>query len=467
MNLAFPEWFTPDRFDVLLVRGRWIYARLIGTNVSFLEVGNHLPQSVAKWGERLGYPKGEFDPWSIPYCLRDAEIAYRAADYLRERYDREGSDMRYTAPASALEVYRRRFMVDGFGRVDPERSAFYRGSYYGGRTEVFRHGMIRSGLESVDVKSMYPSIMREPLQNYETAVRCGSIPSSRPYVADVTVTVPDQPIPPLPYRREEKLLFPTGTFRGSFVGAELDYAVDRCGVTVDRVHAVVRFDHERPYLRSYVDEFYPKKLAAEREGDRAMKDFYKMLLNSLYGKFGTAGNSERLAWIDADRTEFDFLETENDPPVYANVIWSAVITALARVKLHRTIVSVRDPVYVDTDSLIYAGSGEVVTGDGLGDWELKGRYVAGEFWRPKAYSLTLSDGGRLSHVRGVPFSFQDAILEEAYVEFTAPLRYREAMRRGDRPNRWVSRSKSLDREYDKRVVLRGGRTEPIRLLEGR
>jgi len=463
MNVAWPEFFTPDVFDVLLVRGRWIYAKLKGTNVLFFDVGNHMPQSVKKWGELLDCPKLDFNPRSVAYCMRDAEIAYRGAELLREMYEAEGGEMRYTAPASALEIYRRRFMSGSFEPVDDARRELYRDAYYGGRTEVFRHGKVFEPLTAIDVKSMYPHAMLESIPDYETGAACRSIPDSREYVADVTVTVPDQHVPPLPVRRDGKLIFPVGTWRGAYASPELRHA-ETCGAKIDRVHDVVRFERSEPFLRSYVEEFYPKKERAERDGNEALRRFYKTgLLNSLYGKFGTGGACERLAWIDADRSAYDFVESEPDAPAYANVIWSAHITAIARVRLHRALLAVDDPVYCDTDSVIFCGASALTYGSRLGDWELKGHYSRGEFWRPKAYAMTGRDGDRVVHVRGVAFDFADKVIEDAYVEFTAPLRMREAVRRGERPNVWVKHSKTLDKSYDKRSVLRGGRTEPVRL----
>jgi hypothetical protein len=189
------------------------------------------------------------------------------------------------------------------------------------------------------------------------------------------------------------------------------------------------------------------------------------LLNSLYGKFGTMGTIERLAWIDDERTAYDFVEEMPDPPAYANVIWAAWVTALGRVRLHKALAAVDYPVYCDTDSIVFAGSSAIRYGAGLGDWESKGKYSRGEFWRPKAYAMTGIDGhGDMVHVRGVSLDFADKIIEDAYVEFSAPLRFREAIRRGERPNTWTMHHKTLDRTYDKRIVLAGGRTEPIRMM---
>jgi hypothetical protein len=230
---------------------------------------------------------------------------------------------------------------------------------------------------------------------------------------------------------------------------------------------VVRFAVARPFLADYVREFYPKKEAAEAAGEHAIRAFYKTgILNSLYGKFGSTGTIERFAWTDKDRTLYDFVEEEPEPAAYANVIWAAWVTALGRCRLHDALEAVDDPVYCDTDSVIFAGGpGAIAYGSGLGDWELKGRYSRGEFWRAKAYAMTGVDGsGNAVHVRGVPRSFQEQIVEEAYVKFMAPLRMREAIRRGERPNAWVEHSKTLDKEYDKRAVLRGGRTEPLRVM---
>jgi len=465
MNAAWPEFFTPDVFEVTLVRGRWILAKLKGTGVVMFELGNHIPQSAKSWGAMLGCPKLDFAPNDPVYCMRDAEIAYRAASFLRDLYAAEGGELKLTAPSAALEIYRRRFLERSFAPVDSDRLAFYRGAYYGGRCEVFRHGKVLDRIESVDVKSMYPSLMLEPIPNYATAYEANEIPDDPWYVADVEVEVPECHIPVLSLRRDGKLLFPVGRFRATYCGPELERA-RRSGVVVLETFRVVRFADARPYLAEYVREFYPKKEAAEREGRSAMRAFYKTgLLNSLYGKFGSTGTIERFAWIDGERTLYDFVDEEPEPAAYANVIWAAWVTALGRVKLYDALEAVDDLVYCDTDSVIFAGGSRLKYGCGLGEWESKGRYLRGEFWRPKVYAMTgVDDTGNVIHVRGVPLSFQDKIVEDAYVEFSAPLRMREAMRRGERPNVWVSHSKTLDREYDKRAVLRGGRTEPLRVV---
>ena len=147
-------------------------------------------------------------------------------------------------------------------------------------------------------------------------------------------------------------------------------------------------------------------------------------------------------------------------PVYSNVLWSAFITDRARIRLHEYLLKTENPIYCDTDSIFYNGERHFEYRSGLGDFESTGRFDKGEFWLPKLYLLEKTEAqdtetnskGKKTKVKGVPFDFQDEFLDYFYVEFFSPVKYREALRRGLKPNEWIIKRKAIKAQYDKRHV---------------
>ena len=127
-----------------------------------------------------------------------------------------------------------------------EIDEFVRKSYFGGRTEIFKPCFLQTKdneiLRTFDVNSLYPAVMRmcEFPGSVKTRTKTLNLDAIAFY--DVDVEVPDMYVPPLGMVHGEfqRLIFPTGQFRGTFSTAELKYAVS-LGVKILKVHEGIVF----------------------------------------------------------------------------------------------------------------------------------------------------------------------------------------------------------------------------------
>ena len=149
----------------------------------------------------------------------------------------------------------------------------------------------------------------------------------------------------------------------------------------------VRTFRETVNYTPYVDNFYTKKLEAERTGDKTGRLFSKLFMNSLYGK--NAANPEKYKewWIDEFGMEmadgwdsgpiFGSMQMFSKPldeekHRYYNLATAASITGMVRATLWKSLCNVDVPYYCDTDAIIYEGEHDLILGDGLGQWAMEG-----------------------------------------------------------------------------------------------
>jgi hypothetical protein len=245
---------------------------------------------------------------------------------------------------------------------------------------------------------------------------CGEMHAERRGLSDVgfvdaTVSIPrDVAVPPLPYRFEGKLLFPTGEFRGTWDVDELALVLE-CGGSVEQIHSEIWFEAST-ILANYVRALYTfrdKSAPGYTEGRAALA---KILLNSLYGKFGSNPDRESL-WINPDEDEISdhdlrdmsdvykslFLEKVFVYPDYTIPQIAAHITALARANLWRYLRAVKGRLYYcDTDSIIsehhFPWSNE------LGGMKLEKTARSGYFAAPKLYRFGDTNSDEMLKAKG-------------------------------------------------------------------
>lgn len=461
---------------------RLISAKLKGTRITLWDSLNHSYHSpLSALGASLGYDKLDSDyGWTrgealtdqdVEYCIRDTEIVVRYMNAQQALYQRIGAEMRTTTPATALDFWRRNYLDGSIASLSEPTRRFFKRGYYGGRVEIFRmkdHGRIHY----VDINSLYPHAMENSFPDCDSLIRDG--PNG---MVEATVEVPERThIPSLPTRHGGKLVFPVGVFRGVWCTCELEYA-QQCGVRVRQTHAQIGSSNMVYPFRDYVRRCYTARLASKSPLERTQ---WKFLMNSLYGKFGTTGKCQRLVdpeSIPAEkRTGREFLvgdlavvDEESDAPAYANIIWSAWTTALARITLHKALMSITKqggvPLYCDTDSVIYHAprkSPLVRIGKALGEWKVEAYVTEFEARAPKVYRYVTKEGATVK-AKGVPRDVQALFFSEGSAPYRKPLRMREAARRGSLPNIWIDTEKHLRSTYDKRTILANGDSLPLAL----
>ena len=226
-------------------------------------------------------------------------------------------------------------------------------------------------------------------------------------------------IPTIPKRVPEGLNHTTKHSAVDYIwGIELKYAMETGWLESGSLTAEYIFKSDYMF-KSYVDELYHKRRAAcKRNGDTIGDKFYKLLLNSLYGKFGqklykkkVVCNDRKLAYyadlingVPEEVCEGVWL-AELDDDNYEEQIGSCIhiasfITASARTNLMRAVGAVSNNFnedniyYMDTDCIITHGDfpPELIDDYQLGKWAIEKANIT-EYLAPakKMYYLKYSD----------------------------------------------------------------------------
>lgn len=227
------------------------------------------------------------------YCHRDVEVIETAVTELIQWWrEMDLGNWRWTGPGLAMSAFRHRFLKHDivFHDIMPIR-ALERAGYFGGQLEAYRLGTIDEPVYQYDVVSLYPAVMRDkpyPIrllewdheQEFDTDL---SIPDPLSHVATVRLNSPHDTFP---VRHDNEVFYCRGQCECTLCGPELAYAMS-CGY-VKSIGARARYAMG-PIFGEYVDFFYELKDRYEREGNQTKRNFVKLLLNSLYGKFGQKG----------------------------------------------------------------------------------------------------------------------------------------------------------------------------------
>lgn len=361
-----------------------------GKKLLFMDSLRILPMSLSEIGRKL-WPdgtmnKGELDfrttpiddPRWIEYNARDCEILRKALIAVQSAINLLGAEMGLTGGSTALDLFRRQYLDQKLWAGYASDESLYRDSYYGGRTEIFdlRRAV---GCRTYDVNSLYPYACTFPLPaTFRKKVKGDNV-ESRELLSDslrddelVTfvrckVNVPPTYVPPLPYRGD-KLIFPTGTFRGTWTSADLNSLVS-AGGTVREIETIVAYDGKPFAARMMTDLYRSRKSEEKTEAAQALAIACKLMMNSFYGKLGQKPEREKFRamasaeWIkeqlenhgepwtmhDQDGVLWKTTTFKTDPHMLPHV--AAHITALAR-RRHYADMLLATPIYCDTDSIV-------------------------------------------------------------------------------------------------------------------
>lgn len=442
---------------------------------------------------KLAMPKPDAlsDEWDR-YARQDVQVILDAClqwwRFLRE------NDMGGFAPTlagQALRSYRHRFMPAKILIDDnADALALARSSYLGGRCECFRLGAVVGPITCLDINSMYPSVMRA---NTFPARLLGVTHARSSYaidkyrvthclIADVSLDT-DEPV--YPKIVDKRLCFPVGRFRAVLAGPELLHALDHGAVS--RVHATAVY-HGADLFTAFVDELHGRRLEFQAAGNVQAAWLYKILLNSLYGKFGQRGliweslgqvpDLSARVWTEVsfetgERDEYRQLgglvqklagesEGRDSSPAVASYV-----TSYARLALWELIEEAgREHVhYVDTDSLFVDPAGLQALSSRLHPTRLGALKVECEapdaaIYGPKDYRLGTKE--RHKGVRAAArWTGPATLMQEQWSSL------RGGARRGDLSLATTARvGKTLSRHYLKGTVGENGRVSPFVLNEG-
>lgn len=463
--------------------------------IDLVNVQNYFNIPVVTIGKSIGKPKlkVDFDRASMKdlriYCKNDVDIiftAFKALYYFIK--DGKKGGIGYTIPSVAYSCYTHSFIPHNIAVhaekdiLDVERKA-----YFGGRCECFYIGK-KSGepYYKLDVNSMYPYVMRScdyPVKLHKTGKNIpicdlAKIIDCYCYIAEVIVKT-DKPV--YAVRQNGKVIFPIGEFKTYLTTPSLLYALSQDHLKV--IPFIIAYQKANLF-KDYVDYFYTKRLAFMKEDNKAFSYICKILLNSLYGKFGQ--KSSTMLWEKKNEQENDFrqiiwqvqeqryyvhqsffgleqmiiqkeCEGLNSMPAIA-----AHVTDYARLYLWQLIekAGIRNCFYVDTDSIIVNSEGykrlkRFCCGKELGKLKVEATAKSFNIRGAKHYIF-----GSKRKIKGVP---KKAVKLKGsrykFQQFPTPL---TELRQGIKPTYQTETViKKLSGVYDKGIVTKSGRVNPF------
>ena len=455
----------------------------MGTNIYELTLNKvryrdtkHLfPMRLSDLGDALGFPKGEtpedyitgnrreVTEEDIEYCLQDCRILVRAINDLEQNVaewiGRPVAEVALplTTASLAYRVWSETCWPEHWGwwRKNKKgaqewvkgascKSQFNQNakeSYAGGRVQVLcEPAAWQYDVVSADANSMFPSVQESyDFPDIRTCRNVGAnagildrFLESGTYVswANVKLKAQTEAQRFLPNRDSSgRLDWTQDTFSGWLAEPELKYALYEGGWELEDVRQLNVAKAHNPF-REHVRKFYDLRMEAKANNDpRAI--FYKLLLNSGYGKYAQRSSVTRkenpeemqkafdeddwedryeLRFYDAVNLEMPYLldkDSLNRTPDSQWFGYASFITSGARVELQKGIHAAGEyALYCDTDSTYLTVDGvkgfeaAIPLGTDMGEWgwEQERPYAKARFWEPKAYSLH-SDDGSLESVR--------------------------------------------------------------------
>lgn len=277
----------------------------------FVDTLNWFKCPLAELGDSIGLPKFEMPPntatakhWEI-YCERDCEIVEKAFTGLIDFVgDNDLGMFRYTAPSQAMSAFRHKHMHHKITLHDEVNvKKLERRSYFGGDVRVFYSGLWEGTLFHVDVNGLYPYVMKHNvfpvclLDWNKTGQLFTILPESAPDYCIADVTLDCRKVPNR-IRDNNQNVYAMGRFRTTLGGQELKAAIDREDVLT--VHNWSVYD-VAPIFESYVDDFFAMRYKYRGEQNKVYEMLCKLMLNSLYGKFG----QQSFKWQQVFDTEKD------------------------------------------------------------------------------------------------------------------------------------------------------------------
>lgn len=401
--------------------------------------------------------------------------------------------------------------------------AFAREAYFGGRTELYRMGFPKGGYKDdkgrrvttaklFDFNSHYPGVMRAPmptgpamvLENLteEQVWENAEDETKRVGIVDCDVEIPtDCYLPPLPVERNGKLIFPAGQLRGKWDTSELKL-LREIGGRIIRTRKSVWYTTSNLFGR-FIERMYRFRQKDSPDWNEAMDFIAKIAMNSLYGKFAMREKRQKIV-INPPSIEglipmvFDanvWIENTFVSPRYVIPQLSVHITALARAGLWRIAMDVLKAggriYYVDTDSLICSGV-DLGSSTELGGLKLEDDILEAKFILPKLYLIVTKaeqkkkkreknlkirakgvQGGFRALTVGQEDELDGQLSEKEFYAFTSgePIerkrfaKLKESLRAYQREAlefpRTIDAPKTMQSEYDKRIILSDYDTKPL------
>ena len=350
----------------------------------------------------------------IDYIRNDVEIMARALDFM---FNENLTKM--TIGSDALHNYKE--MNTNFSKYFPilpyEIDLDIRRSYKGGFTylnEVYKEKETGNGIV-LDVNSLYPSVMKyeklpfgDPLY-FEDAYKEDTLYSLYIQTFSCSFELKKGKIPSIQIKNNLSFL-PNEYVKSSngdivtltLTNIDLKLFFENYNVYDLIYHSGWKFKGIKGLFTKYIDYWSERKITAKKEKNNVLYIISKLMLNSLYGKFGLNPNVQgKYPYLNEDGiVKYKMYPKEIRDSIYIPV--ASFITSYARNKTIRTSQAIKDYtiknynkdyyIYSDTDSIHLLDIDENILRSfvdiddyKLGAWKIESKFVKGKYIRQKCY----------------------------------------------------------------------------------
>jgi len=464
----------------------------------FLDTVNYFKTKLKNLGEEVGIIKqSENVDFNQDIIITEKFLIYSMVDsiILAEKLIQFNDQTKnlgtigYGIASTAYNVWRTSFLKEKIWlHKNPCLMKLERKSYNGARTEAFKLGHFIN-INGLDIKSSYPyQMLNELPTRYIKTIRATNkneikimyrkyLELRKKYCLICEVLVNDKSkFPIIPYKYKGKLLFVNGKVKCVLTGPEIDLII-RCKqeIVIQGIHI---YKKGKPFEK-FSKYFYSNKEKYDLEGNLSLKNFYKLILNSCYGKCGEREIDEItkscnknfigkiIEMINGKEYHFNCLSgimkaskfLDNDSKNAFTPIASFIIS-YARTYLYEGFLKLgfENILYCDTDSIfttltIPEIEKRLNVGNKLGDWEIQYKNIDMLIYGVKDY-LILKNGKILKQkLKGI--NLNDSIEEnenewlcERWTTINNGIKIKEIEHQ-----RIINMKKILKREYTKSKII--------------
>jgi DNA polymerase type B, organellar and viral len=389
------------------------------------------------------------------YNILDCVVLYKVMNkFYSLILDTFGIDMKYNPTLSSLafSIYRLKYIPDNLVIEKEEKNGskkpvelisdidslnidfdkVIRNSYFGGHVDAYiphfdNYSPITDEVVyQYDVVSLYPYVMKTFDMPYKIKRHfIGNILHHVPELFNnsigfykVKVTSPTHLINPiLPYRTEKGIvLYPLGNWTGIYLSEEIKNAMNY-GYKFEVLEGYI-FESTNLF-ENYIDDLFQIKLDSTK--GTPMYTISKLLMNSLYGKFGIHQelpnyqvlSNETLSKLGLNTSFTEELALDGGYKLVnidgdvtnpqSNVAIASAITAYARIHMSQYFNLPEQPCfYTDTDSLFTTNPlPENLVGKDLGQLALESKFTKFITLGPKFYGGITTEGQEVIKVKGL------------------------------------------------------------------
>ena len=371
-----------------------------------------LPFKIAKIAKDFNLPilklDIDYDDYSVnektkEYIKHDVEIAALALKQIKAL-----GMTQMTTASCAYNLYSQTnaFMYDYFPTLDTEWLEKYRGAYRGGRSQVnpLYKNRIIDNVRRFDINSMYPHIMR----NLELPVG-NPIKQDKPnlrnfelYEVDIQFKLKEGHLPTL---LKKNVVFGDSSYYIETDGIEricissIDYEIlqRHYDIQVIVFLEIWGFRTMKGLFNAYIDKWYEIK----KTHKGAWRVVAKLMLNSLYGKFGSRclGRGKIPVLNEFGVLAHEYTEEKPMKRYYLPV--AIAIVSHAHMLIDNAIIDTgfNNFVYCDTDSVHTLGTlkPDMIDNEELGKFKLEGIEKRSRYVRQKTYVYSEEIDGRIDY----------------------------------------------------------------------